>query len=368
MGLLPERCCWPSTITLPVNSSRATVPAVWLRSCSCLVAASQVKMDAELVGEAYEAHVNRTRAEKQALLQKLSLPTGKSSPAGRAGRPKKTNLQRKTPLEPLRKSARLSSVKEKSLLHPPDGYSDSGDDSESYVEDVARSSRKRKLGGGPRSHNPTGKIYKKIIGPDPAKSFGSVPGINVGHWWEMRIHAGNARIHPPPVSGIFGTPEVGCYSIAVSAGYPEDEDNGDTFTYTGSGGRDLKTKNLRTGPQSSNQKLEGPNAALAKSVETGNPIRVIRGFKAALGPGTGYRYDGLYRATRAWEEVGSTGKYTVWRFSFERLPSQEPIDYNAGGPKAIARPGSSEYSDADVDEDSRVVSVVSSDTGTPDSD
>lgn len=139
---------------------------------------------------------NRTRAEKQALLQKLSLPTGKSSPAGRAGRPKKTNLQRKTPLEPLRKSARLSSVKEKSLLHPPDGYSDSGDDSESYVEDVARSSRKRKLGGGPRSHNPTGKIYKKIIGPDPAKSFGSVPGINVGHWWEMRIHAGNARIHP----------------------------------------------------------------------------------------------------------------------------------------------------------------------------
>lgn len=185
------------------------------------------------------------------------------------------------------------------------------------------------------------------------------------------------------MSGIFGTPEVGCYSIAVSAGYPEDEDNGDTFTYTGSGGRDLKTKNLRTGPQSSNQKLEGPNAALAKSVETGNPIRVIRGFKAALGPGTGYRYDGLYRATRAWEEVGSTGKYTVWRFSFERLPSQEPIDYNggcpspcstdtnrnsAGGPKAIARPGSSEYSDADVDEDSRVVSVVSSDTGTPDSD
>jgi hypothetical protein len=32
----------------------------------------------------------------------------------------------------------------------------------------------------------------------------------------------------------------GCYSIVLSGGYEDDEDNGDEFVYTGAGGRDLK--------------------------------------------------------------------------------------------------------------------------------
>ncbi|KAF8249354.1 hypothetical protein K440DRAFT_543897, partial [Wilcoxina mikolae CBS 423.85] len=136
-------------------------------------------------------------------------------------------------------------------------------------------------------------------------------------------------VHPPTVAGIYGGAEEGCYSVAVSAGYPEDIDLGDTFTYTGSGGRELKTKNLRTAPQSSDQQLTRGNAALDKSAQTGNPIRVIRGFKAAMGPITGYRYDGLYKVIRSYQALNSEGKYKVYKFDFERLPGQPPVDYGA---------------------------------------
>jgi E3 ubiquitin-protein ligase UHRF1 len=121
------------------------------------------------------------------------------------------------------------------------------------------------------------------------KIFGAIPGVEVGAWWEYRDECGRAGVHPPTVAGIFGGEESGCYSVAVSAGYPEDVDLGDKFTYTGSGGRELKKNNLRTAAQSSDQQLVRGNAALDKSSKTGNPIRVIRGYKAPLGPLTGYR-------------------------------------------------------------------------------
>ena len=134
-------------------------------------------------------------------------------------------------------------------------------------------------------------------------------------------------VHPPTVAGIFGGAETGAYSVAVSAGYPEDLDLGDTFTYTGSGGRELKKKNLRTAAQSSDQTLVRGNAALDKSARTGNPIRVIRGFKAPMGPVTGYRYDGLYKVIRSYEALNSDNKFKVYKFDFERLPGQQPVDY-----------------------------------------
>lgn len=81
----------------------------------------------------------------------------------------------------------------------------------------------------------------------------------------------------------------------------EDIDEGYTFTYTGAGGRDLKgtamkPKNLRTAPQTKDQELEGVNYSLVKSIETGKPVRVIRGYKSdsIYAPESGYRYDGKY--------------------------------------------------------------------------
>jgi len=73
-------------------------------------------------------------------------------------------------------------------------------------------------------------------------------------------------------------------------------DEGYCFTYTGSGGRDLKgtkdkPKNLRTAPQSADQTLTGLNLALKVSCDTANPVRVIRGFKgqSKWAPSEGYR-------------------------------------------------------------------------------
>lgn len=60
-------------------------------------------------------------------------------------------------------------------------------------------------------------------------------------------------------------------------------------------------KNLRTAPQSADQTWDGLNAALKRSVDLKKPIRVLRGFKgkSAFAPEEGYRYDGLYIATKA---------------------------------------------------------------------
>lgn len=118
----------------------------------------------------------------------------------------------------------------------------------------------------------------------------------------------------------------------MSGGYEDDVDEGFRFTYTGSGGRDLKgtkknPKNLRTAPQSCNQTLTGFNLALKTSCDTREPIRVIRGFKAELGPTEGYRYDGLYTVMKAWEDMGLAG-FKVWKFAFKRVDGQPSINYD----------------------------------------
>lgn len=87
------------------------------------------------------------------------------------------------------------------------------------------------------------------------------------------------------MAGISGNAEVGAWSVALSGGYADEcvlpfrrlqshhraklsVDLGEAFTYTGSGGRDLKgtkqnPKNLRTAPQSFDQSFKNSfNAAL----------------------------------------------------------------------------------------------------------
>ena len=91
-------------------------------------------------------------------------------------------------------------------------------------------------------------------------------------------------------------------------------DDGEEFTYTGSGGRDL-SNNKRTAPQSFDQKLDKTNEGIARSCQAkfdekkggdagddwkkGHPIRVIRGYKgrkhSKYAPEDGFRYDGIYK-------------------------------------------------------------------------
>ncbi|KAJ1302291.1 hypothetical protein OPQ81_001108 [Rhizoctonia solani] len=204
-----------------------------------------------------------------------------------------------------------------------------------------------------------GKVrVNKLVGRvhDP-KTFGLIPGVPIGSWWETRAECSAAAIHAPFVAGISGGPE-GAYSVALSGGYDDDIDMGDAFTYTGSGGRDLKgtaknPKNLRTAPQSSHQSFEHSfNKALKISSETRKPVRVIRGFKlpSVYAPEAGYRYDGLYVVERAWMDRGNNPKgWQVCKFAFRRIPGQPPIPRRDEVPKATTT--DVEMKDAEGDED-----------------
>ena len=89
----------------------------------------------------------------------------------------------------------------------------------------------------------------------PTTHFGAIPGVEVGMAWFKRIQVSEEGVHRDPVAGISGRAGLGCYSIVLSGGYEDDEDNGEYFTYTGSGGRDL-SNNKRTAGQSFDQTLD----------------------------------------------------------------------------------------------------------------
>lgn len=161
------------------------------------------------------------------------------------------------------------------------------------------------------------------------KTYGAIEGVDVGTTWMMRLDCSRDGIHRPTVAGIHGGPE-GAYSIALSGGYDDNIDLGEGFTYTGEGGRDLKgtkanPKNLRTAPQSKDQTLTRGNLALSMSVESKQPVRVIRGYKldSPFAPEEGYRYDGLYSVEKCWFTTGLSG-FGVWKFALKRCPNQAP--------------------------------------------
>ena len=95
------------------------------------------------------------------------------------------------------------------------------------------------------------------------------PGIEVGMNWFRRIQVSEEGVHRPPVAGISGRAEEGCQSIVLAGGYEDDEDNGDFFTYTGSGGRDL-SGNKRTAGQTSDQKLDKAGTSDASPITDNN--------------------------------------------------------------------------------------------------
>ncbi|KAE8745308.1 hypothetical protein FOCC_FOCC007992 [Frankliniella occidentalis] len=181
---------------------------------------------------------------------------------------------------------------------------------------------------------------RNVARPPRPNTYGSIDGVRVGTWWETRLDCNYDGIHRPTVAGIHQGPD-GAYSVALSGGYEDDVDLGDSFTYTGEGGRDLKgtannPKNLRTAPQSKDQQLVRGNLALSRNVETGNPVRVIRGYKlnSKFAPERGYRYDGLYNITKFWESYGKSG-FKVYKFAFQRCdPEPAPWHQSTSPPKA----------------------------------
>ncbi|XP_052746622.1 E3 ubiquitin-protein ligase UHRF1 [Bicyclus anynana] len=191
----------------------------------------------------------------------------------------------------------------------------------------------------------------------PADHFGPMPGIEVGMSWLYRIQVSETGLHRPSVAGIHGRANVGAFSIVLSGGYEDDVDNGNQFTYTGSGGRDL-SGNKRTAGQSCDQEFSRSNQALACNCAAplnakganagakwrdGKPVRVLRSVKmlkvSKYAPKEGIRYDGIYKVVKYYPEKGLAGfqvyKYHLRRDDpnpapWERKAKQYPIEYPDG--------------------------------------
>ncbi|XP_010262468.1 PREDICTED: histone-lysine N-methyltransferase family member SUVH9-like [Nelumbo nucifera] len=153
---------------------------------------------------------------------------------------------------------------------------------------------------------------------------GTIPGVYIGDVFFYRVELCVVGLHGHPQAGIDYVPasqssngEPIATSIIVSGGYEDDEDAGEEIIYTGQGGQDR-----RFAKQCVNQKLEGGNLALQRSMEHEIEIRVIRGIKYEKSvTGKAYVYDGLYRVVRSWFDVGKSG-FGVYKYKLLRIPNQ----------------------------------------------
>ncbi|KAJ7320747.1 PUA-like domain-containing protein [Mycena albidolilacea] len=148
--------------------------------------------------------------------------------------------------------------------------------------------------------------------------YGKPKGVPVGTWWPTRQECCAARVHRTTEAGIHGCKD-GAFSVVMSGVY-DDVDDGETFVYIGTGGRQNSSS---CADQSMERKQ---NQYLVKSFKSRKVVRVVRGKNPASkwAPASGYRYDGLYFITEAWEEKGKTG-FKVCKFRFKRLPDQLPL-------------------------------------------
>lgn len=165
--------------------------------------------------------------------------------------------------------------------------------------------------------------------------FGHIEGISVGQIFSSRKELGDAGVHTPTMSGIWGREEEGSCSIVLSGGYEDDIDRLDFILYTGQGGQDVPG-----GKQVKDQEFTRGNKGLVLSKEYELPVRVTRGFQVEYGPDSGYRYDGIYYVTGCERIKGKSGFY-VCRFNLESekplkqieadLRESLPADYDSPG-------------------------------------
>ncbi|KAJ7085332.1 PUA-like domain-containing protein [Mycena crocata] len=162
--------------------------------------------------------------------------------------------------------------------------------------------------------------------------YGTPKSVPVGTCWETRQECSDAGVHKPTMAGISGCRD-GAFSIVMSGAYADDVDDGDTFVYTGTGGK-RDSAFGSAGPQIADQSMDHRhNQYLTKSLATGRHVRVVRGPNetSPWAPLTGYRYDGLYTLTHAWEDKGRAG-YKVCKFRFVRVAGQPPLQRRGDAP------------------------------------
>ena len=144
----------------------------------------------------------------------------------------------------------------------------------------------------------------------PTPIFGHVGTAQPGDLFHSRLDLSLRGQHRPPRAGVCATVAHGAESIILADQYEDDEIHENYFWYAGHGGRDGQT-----GRQVTDQDFNHRNRALARSQETGRPVRVFRRIDAA-GAAWQFRYEGLWRVAAHEYVVGRSG-YKVYRFRLE---------------------------------------------------
>lgn len=155
---------------------------------------------------------------------------------------------------------------------------------------------------------------------------GAIPGVFVGDLFLFRMELCVVGLHGQIQAGIDYLPASMCSngepiatSVIVSGGYEDDMDDGEEIIYTGHGGQGKNSFK-----QVCDQKLEGGNLALERSMHYGIEVRVIRGMRdegSASAAGKVYVYDGLYKIVACWFDVGKSG-FGVYKFKLTRIEGQ----------------------------------------------
>jgi len=91
-------------------------------------------------------------------------------------------------------------------------------------------------------------------------------GVLVGDTWKDRMECRQWGAHFPHIARVAGQKNHGAQSVALTGGYTQDEDHGEWFTYTGSGGKN----------QFLDHQFNNMNEALQLSCRKGYPVRVVR--------------------------------------------------------------------------------------------
>jgi hypothetical protein len=144
----------------------------------------------------------------------------------------------------------------------------------------------------------------------PLPTFGHVGTARPGDLFASRLELSLRGQHRPPRAGVCATVAHGAESIILADQYEDDEIHDDYFWYAGHGGRDGQT-----GRQVTDQDFNHRNRALARSQETGRPVRVFRRIDAAPAAWQ-FRYEGLWQIVQYDYVVGQSG-YRVYRFRLE---------------------------------------------------
>lgn len=147
--------------------------------------------------------------------------------------------------------------------------------------------------------------------PTTAKFYGEGSFV-LGQWWPTQLCTVRDGAHGATQGGISGEKEKGAYSIVLSSGGYDDNDEGDIIEYSGTEGKDFKATEA--------------TQHMLLSAELGNDIRVIRSCQLSIKnpyrPLFGFRYDGLYKIT-SFKLVDEEKQNYLFRL--ERRSGQEPI-------------------------------------------